>query len=136
MNKPLMSSTLTLSSALIRLIGSGVLIMSSLIVTGCGGSGEDGNVFWVDGTDLNRTVNKAGVYDIEVHGIRNDITITAGNTVGRLGVAGLNNRIYLSPSATIRHVEMTGRNHTLFVPPGFRATTRIGGENNDIIERR
>lgn len=131
-----MPSKLTHASALIRLIGGGFLIMSSLIVTGCGGSGEDANVYWVDGTDLNRTVNKAGVYDIEIHGIRNDITITAGNTVGRLGVAGLNNRIYLSQTATIRHVEMTGRNNTLFVPPGFRATTQIGGENNDIIERR
>ena len=70
------------------------------VLSACGGTSDEGHVVTVDGISMDKTIDKTGIYDLEVTGARNDVTVAAGNTVARLIVAGMNNRIFVLKTAT------------------------------------
>lgn len=84
---------------------------------------------------MDKTINKTGRYDLEVTGARNDVTVAAGNTVGRIIVAGVNNRIFVLETATVERIELDGSGNTVYVPKGLKPPVTRHGNNNDVIER-
>lgn len=109
------------------------LLISAL--SACGGSSYDGYVVTVEGVSMDRTIDRADPYDLEVKGVRNDVTVSAGNTVLRLNVDGLNNRIYVRKTAIVDHIELHGTGNTVYVPVGFKSLISRNGSNNEVIER-
>lgn len=105
------------------------------LLSACGGSSDEGHVVTVDGISMDKTINKTGRYDLEVTGARNDVTVSAGNTVGRIIVAGVNNRIYVLETATVERIELDGSGNTVYVPKGQRVPVTRHGNSNDVIER-
>ncbi len=105
------------------------------VLSACGGTSDDGHVVTVDGVSMDKTIDKTGIYDLEVTGARNDVTVAAGNTVARLIVAGMNNRIFVLKTATVERIELDGSGNTVYVPVGFKSRVTRNGNNNDVIER-
>ncbi len=105
------------------------------LLSACGGSSDEGHVVTVDGISMDKTINKTGRYDLEVTGARNDVTVAAGNTVGRIIVAGVNNRIFVLETATVERIELDGSGNTVYVPKGLKPPVTRHGNNNDVIER-
>ncbi len=104
-------------------------------LSACGGSSYDGDVVTVEGVGMDRTINRADPYDLEVKGVRNDVTVSAGNTVLRLSVDGLNNRVYVLKNASIEQIDLHGTGNTVYVPVGFKSRISRNGSNNEVIER-
>ena len=105
------------------------------VLSACGGTSDEGHVVTVDGISMDKTINKTGLYDLEVTGARNDVTVSAGDTVGRLLVAGVNNRVFVLDAVTVDRIELDGSGNTVYVPRGFKAPVSRSGNNNDVIER-
>ena len=45
------------------------------VLSACGGSSDDGHVVTVDGISMDKTIDKTGIYDLEVTGARNDVEL-------------------------------------------------------------
>ena len=101
----------------------------------CGGSSDEGRWVTIDGVSMDKTIDKTGPYDVEVTGARNDVTIAASNTVGRLAVSGINNRVYVLKTAAVEQIELAGSGNTVYVPAGFKGRVQRSGNNNDVLER-
>ncbi len=100
----------------------------------CGGTSEDGNTVQVDGINVKSTINKTGRYDVEITGSNNEVTITAGNKVGRLDITGINHDVWIQANAEVDSIDITGSGNTVHVPPGFKTKLSKSGSNNDIKE--
>ncbi len=100
----------------------------------CGGTSDDGDTVQVDGINVRSTINKTGSYDVEITGSNNDVTITAGNKVGRLDITGINHDVWIQAGAEVISIDIAGSGNTVHVPLGFKTKLTKSGSNNDIKE--
>lgn len=113
-----------------RLIICGVLAS----LAACGGTSEDGNTVQVDGINVKSTLNKTGSYNVEITGSNNEVTITAGNKVGRLEITGINHDVWIQAGVVVDSIDIAGSGNTVHVPLGFKTKLTKSGSNNDIKE--
>lgn len=111
-----------------------LLLCSLAFLAACGGSSEEDGRMMVDGIGQKEILNKVGSYDIEITGARNEVQISAGNTVRNLLVTGLHNTIRVNKTATVLNIDLTGTGNTVYIPLGLQAKITKSGSNNDVIE--
>jgi hypothetical protein len=90
----------------------------------------------VSGIDSKTVLNKAGEYSVRVSGVKNDVTIKAGNTVTQLLVSGVDNNITVEETAVVQSISLSGSNNKVYVSAGFQAKTMYSGSKNAIIEKQ
>ncbi len=117
-----------------RMLGALVLALLPLGLLGCGGTSEDGDTVYVGGVNLKSTVNKTGVYKLEVTGSNNDVTVSAGNKLARIDITGLNHDVWIQAGVEVERVDMSGAGNTLHVPRGFTSKISRSGSNNVVKE--
>jgi hypothetical protein len=113
-----------------RLIICGVLAG----LAACGGTSEDDNTVQVAGINVKSTINKTGSYNVEITGSNNEVTITAGNKVGRLDIAGINHDVWIQAGAEVDSIDIEGSDNTVHVPAGFKTKLTKSGSNNNVEE--
>lgn len=116
-----------------RLVSLSLLCMLGLL-SACGGSSEEEGRVLIDGLGLTVHVDKSGLYDIEISGARNEVSVAATNTVDKLLITGFNNTVRVKAGASIQHIDFSGSGNTVYVPRGFKAKVSKAGANNDVIE--
>ena len=117
-----------------RLLCATVMALLPLSLLGCGGTSEDGNTIYVDGLNIKSTLNKAGIYNVEVTGSNNDVTITSGNKVGSLDITGINHDVWIQSGVEVDRIDISGTGNTLHVPRGFKSKINRSGSNNVVKE--
>lgn len=109
-------------------------VLSSLTLTACGGGSDEGHVYLLDGVKVKKTVDKAGVYDIDVNCTDCELTIGPSNTVKRLVITGISNRVSFTVGGSIEFIEFTGRSNTVYIPKGQKPRISDAGGNNTVRE--
>lgn len=106
----------------------------TLALGGCGGTSSSGSLTEVDGVRVKSTIDRPGLYDVDINGIDCDVTIGEGNTIQRLLITGVGNTVRIPASAKVERIEFTGSKNTVFVPKGFKTQVEGVGSNNHIKE--
>ncbi|OYU25786.1 MAG: hypothetical protein CFE41_19425 [Burkholderiales bacterium PBB2] len=120
-------------SALTVLLALGGTVVS-LALGGCGGTSNSGALTEVDGVRVKSTIDRPGLYDVDINGIDCDVTIGEGNTLQRLLITGVGNTVRIPASAKVERIEFTGSKNTVFVPKGFKTQVDGVGSNNHVKE--
>jgi len=120
-------------SALTVLLALGGTVVS-LALGGCGGTSNSGALTEVDGVRIKSTIDRPGLYDVDITGIDCDVTIGEGNTLQRLLITGVGNTVRIPASAKVERIEFTGSKNTVFVPKGFKTQVDGVGSNNHVKE--
>jgi|GEM_PF-3064617 len=89
----------------------------------------------ISGTDSDTILDKFGEYTVKVSGVKNDVTIKAGNTVSHLLVSGADNNITVEKTAVVQNIRLSGNNNKVYVPAGFQAITTNSGSSNAVVEK-
>lgn len=116
-------------SALAHFAGLGLLL------TGCGGGSDEGNVYKLDGVRVKATVDKRGSYDIEVTGVDCELTVASDNRVGRLLITGVSNRVVVREGVTLDLIDFAGNSNRVEVPKGLKVRVVDSGSGNRVNER-
>lgn len=106
----------------------------SLALGGCGGTSSSGALTEVDGVRVKSTIDRPGLYDVDINGIDCDVTIGEGNSIQRLLITGVGNTVRIPASAKVERIEFTGSKNTVFVPKGFKTQVDGVGSNNHVRE--
>jgi uncharacterized lipoprotein len=116
-------------------------ILFIFLLAACGGVSSSGRSLaatsevTVSGTDSKTILNKSGEYSVRVSGVKNNVTIKAGNTITQMLVSGVNNNITIEKTAAVQSISLSGNNNNVYVPVGFQTKTTNSGTNNAVIEK-
>ncbi len=111
-----------------------IALAGALLLTACGGTTEEGKTVKVEGIDITSTINKTELYDVEVSGLNNKVTIKAGNKVGHLGINGIKHHVWIEQNTSVESIRIDGESNTVHVPVGFKSKISKSGKNNEVKE--
>lgn len=121
----------------------------SIMIAACGGGGSESDAqskpvqcpltpaFDVAVTASGETmvVNRADVYQLNVSGSINTITIQPSNSVSLVSVSGDGNTVTVNDGAVLCNVTLTGKSNTISLPRGSTAQVIDQGSINSIRYR-
>lgn len=111
-----------------------------LMLSACGGGSSTSTpapeIPTVDhfGSDSTVIFDETGIYNIDIFGDRNTITIKADNTINMLDLTGSNNLLTFETGISVDTFDIFGSDNTINVPTGSGITFTSTGSGNLTIE--
>jgi hypothetical protein len=112
------------------------LLLTTTLMTACGGGSDEGNLYRLEGLQVKRTVDKTGLYDIEVNCNDCDLMVGKGNTVRRIEITGVSNRVTFTAGGSIESIDFVGRSNKVYIPKGQKPRVSNSGSDNHVHEQQ
>ncbi len=108
-----------------------ILIVACLFLAGCV---EDVKVIEVSSTSETKVIDEPELFDLEISGLNNTITILENNKVRNIDMNGLKNRVVVKDNTTVESFYLGGTAHTITVPKKSGITFSGRPDLHEIIE--
>lgn len=90
----------------------------------------------VSGLSSTAKINESSIFNLDISGTDNTVTIVSGNQVNDINIKGLNNKITIETNVTVNNIYVEGSGNTVIVPIGSGiGLSSSSGLNNKIIEQ-
>ncbi len=108
-----------------------LMIVTSLFLTGCV---DDIKVIEVNSTSETKIIDESELFDLEISGINNSITILENNKVRNIDMNGLKNSVVIEENTTVESFYLGGTSQTVTIPKSSGITFSGRPDLHDIIE--
>ncbi len=106
-------------------------VVACLFISGCL---EEVKVIEINSTSTTRTIDESELFDLEISGINNTITIMESNKVRNIDMSGLTNSVIVKDNTTIESFYLGGTDHTVTIPKSSEITFSGRPDLHEIIE--
>lgn len=86
------------------------MIVASLFIAGCA---DDVKVIEINSTSQTKIIDESELFDLEISGINNNITILENNKVRNIDMNGLKNSVTVKKNTTIESFYLGGTDQTV-----------------------
>lgn len=108
-----------------------LMIVASLFLTGCV---DDVKVIEVNSTNGTKIINESELFDLEITGIKNTITIMENNKVRNIDMNGLKNSVIIKDNTTVESFYLGGTSQMVTIPKSSGITLSGRPDLHNIIE--
>jgi len=118
-----------------------ISLLTIALLSGCSSDSDPTNIaspaniesVVVSSLGSTTTIDKNVVYDLEISGMNNTITIADNNNIDNLDISGLNNILTIGTGVNINAFNINGADNTVYAPIGSNISFTDTGVGNSLI---